>query len=267
MHPSSYTCARCGMASSVDRQRCRACGARRFVAPLPAGSARTGPAAAEAWAASRAATRDRLPSEGTVVRGGGSSVSSRLPAHPVGPWAVVAWRSLHVVSLLAVLAAAVGGARLVLAAAEHDQAELLAGAAWRRLGDVAAVAGGLLLASVVLTTALVLAWATLAGRTAARLHLDAATWTRSAERTAGRLTVVAALACAWRWAPNGPEQLDRVVDLVLGVLLMAAVVVAAAAVQQLLVVVTTTELQRAEWLLRLEGAATPRPKHRGATAS
>ena len=68
---------------------------------------------------------------------------------------------------------------------------------------------------------------------------------------------------AWRWAPNGPVQADRVVDLLAGALVMAAVVLAAAAVQQLLVVVTTTELRHAEWLLRVDAAATSRPRGRG----
>jgi DNA-directed RNA polymerase subunit RPC12/RpoP len=258
MRPTSYSCARCGMASTVDRQRCRACGARRLVAPAPSGSARTGPAAAEAWAASRAVARAT-----EAVRGGGSPASSRPSTHPVGPWAVVAWRCLHVVSLVAVGAGAVGAARLVLAAATEDQAELLAAGSWRTLADVAGIIGAALVAAAVVATGLVLAWATLAGRTATRLHLDAGAWTRSAERSAARLALVAALAVAWRWAPNGPAQGDRVVDLLAGTSLMAAAVLAAAAVQQLLVVVTTTELQRAEWLLRVDAAATRRPKGRG----
>jgi hypothetical protein len=262
MHPSSFSCARCGMASPVDRQRCRACGARRFVASAPTGSAHTGPAAAEAWAASRATTQ-----RPEADRGGGPSVSSRPPAHPVGPWAVVTWRSLHVVSIVAIAAAAIGAGRLVLAAATEDQARLVADGTWRTLADVAGVAGGVLVASVVVASGLLLAWGTLAGRTAARLHLEPGGWTRSAERSAGRLALVAVLGVSWRWAPNGPAQADRVVDLLAGALLMVAVVLAAAAVQQLLLVVTTAELQRAEWLLRLEHASTPRPKQRGTAAN
>lgn len=258
MRPTSYSCARCGMASTVDRRRCGACGARRLVAPAPAGSARTGPAAAEAWAASRAVARAT-----EAVRGGGSPVSSRPSTHPVGPWAVLAWRGLHVVSLVAVVAGAIGAARLVLAAATEDQAQLLAADAWRTLADLAGIVGALLLAAAVVVAALVLAWAALAGRTAARLHLDARAWTRSAERSAARLALVAALAVAWRWAPNGPAQADRAADLLVGALLMAAVVLAAAALQQLLVVVTTTELQRAEWLLRIDAAAASPPRGRG----
>lgn len=258
MHPTSFSCARCGMASPVDRQRCGACGARRFVATAPAGSARSGPAAAEAWEASRAAARGA-----EATRRGGSPVSSRPATRPVGPLAVVAWRGLHVVHLIGIAVAAVAGARLLLAAAIEDQAELLADDAWRSLDDVVAVAGGVLVASLAVAGVLVLTWGWRAGRNAARLELDGGLWARSAERSAGRVLVAVGLAAAWRWLPNGPEQLDRVVDLAAGSLTVAAVVVASAALQQLLAVVTTTELQRAEWLLRLEGASTPRPKRRG----
>src|SRR5688500_18528831 len=120
MHPTSFSCARCGMASPVDRKRCRECGARRFVAASPAGSARTGPAAAEAWAASRVAVGERPTSDVLGARGGGSAVSSRPPALPVGPWAVLAWRSLHVVALTGIAFAAIGAAQLVMVAATED---------------------------------------------------------------------------------------------------------------------------------------------------
>lgn len=258
MHPTSFSCARCGMAAPVDDERCRACGARRFVGESPAGSARTGPAAAEAWAASRAAAPTA-----EAVRGGGSAASSRPSAHPVGPWAVGAWRVLHLVALLGVAIAAVAAVRLVLAAAADDQAVLLAERGWEVLDGLSGALAVALAGGAALAATLGIVWAAAAGRNLRRLSLDPGAWTRSSERFLGRSVVLLVAAAAWVWAPNGPDQFDRCVDLGLTLAAAAAVASAAMAAQRLLVVVTTAELERAEWLLRLEAAATPRPKGRG----
>jgi hypothetical protein len=246
------------MASPVDEPRCRACGARRLVAESPTGSAVTGPAAAEAWAASRAVTR------ADDAAGGRPRSGLRPSTVPVGPWAVAAWRSLHVLVLVALAVAAVAAARFVLVVAADDPVVLVAEDWWETLDGVAGVLAVGLFATAAVGVVLVTAWAAVAGRNLSQLSLDVWAWTRSTERAVGRLVLAGAAVGVWRWAANGPGTADRAVDLVAATAAAAACAALAAAVQRLLVVVTTAELEREEWLLRLEAAATPRPRGRGA---
>lgn len=259
MPPTSYPCTRCGMASPTDAVRCASCGARRRALPTVVTPNRTGPAAADAWERARAAAPAPAPRDG-------SSASSRPSTRPVGPGAVLAWRALRLLAVLAVVAAGVEVGRVVLAAAVHDEARLVVERSWLVLADLASVVFVALAAGAVIAVLLVLAWVPAAIDNLRSLDLDRHRFRSVVDQAALRTGLVVAAAALWWWVPNGPERLDRTIDLALGALTAGGVVVAAGAVQRLLVTVTATELQRAEWLLRVDAATAPRPRGRSTSS-
>jgi hypothetical protein len=249
MGPDADTCARCGYAVPLDRDRCLACGRRirrrapSGKGPAPVAPTGTGAAAADAWAAWSATVPERSP---------GPELGDLSRYRDTTPLAVRLVESLRLARLAFAALGVVALARLGFALAAEDAAELADLGWWDTLEDTAKVLAVVTGATLLLVASCGLLWAQPAianlRTLALRLHPPPG-------RRFRHVALVAAAAVAggtWAWRDH-PLAEERTTALV--VLAVAAVGFAlTTSVRPAIAAITLVERQRAELIARIEAA-------------
>jgi len=252
--PDADACTRCGYAVPLDRDRCLSCGRRirhrSANQTVVSGPARTGEAAADAWAAWSAAIPEHSPAPELGNLDGYADVT---------PLAVGLVESLRLARIAFAVLATVSAVRLGVALAADDAAELLALGWWdtldRILAATALITGGILLVVALFG----LRWAQAAFANlrvlALRLHTPPARRVRAV--TVAAAAAVAAGSWAWSDHPLATERTTALVTLAVAVVGFTL----ASALRPGIAALSLVERERADLIARIDAAADRASRH------